>query len=104
MPSKPKMDFTLLTLEELIPIALTNWVRFNRILVRLTRKQVARLLEFELIAGERRPTFVKRMHQRLVRLRSMEESRFIDELVAKKGMLGHKDLAAYIPWLDWETK
>lgn len=58
----------------LIDTALPNWTTLNAVLAHLSRRQVAVLLVHELSNLERDP-IVKRLHQRLVRLRADEELR-----------------------------
>lgn len=49
-----------------------NWVQLNTTLPTLNEQQVKDLLEEER-AGARRPTFLERLHQRYVALRSARE-------------------------------
>ena len=58
---------------QLVEKSLTSgWVHLNNILSHLSRKQVATLLWHEVNNG-RRDQFVKRLHQRLARIRTNDE-------------------------------
>ena len=52
--------------------ALRNIAYLNAVLTRLTRRQIAELIAVELAGGRRKP-ILKRLHQRLCRLRAYEE-------------------------------
>jgi hypothetical protein len=57
---------------ELVETALPNWQTLNTVLGNLSRRQVAVLLAHEFI-GQRRDPILKRLHQRLARLRAIDE-------------------------------
>lgn len=57
---------------ELIETALGNWATLNAILADISRRQTAVLLEAEL-RGANREVIIKRIHQRLARLRTNAE-------------------------------
>lgn len=76
MPSRKKKIVD----DQLIDEALRGWHTLNPMLPKLSRRQVARLLEAEL-QGSRRASIVKRLYQRLARVRANEEFK---QLVAVK--------------------
>lgn len=52
--------------------ALANWTRLNEQLSSFNTDELETLLDFEL-SGENRKTFIKRIHQRIVKLKNAAE-------------------------------
>lgn len=70
--NNPAGEFALVDQAELATTALANWALTNAVLMKLNRRQVANLLWAEL-RGKRRRNIVRRLHQRLCRLRALDE-------------------------------
>lgn len=96
--SKPrKQDWSKLDDATLVEVALPNWQTLNHVLGHLTRRQVAVLLVAELRAN-RRDNLVVRLHQRLARLRTSDESKQL----LKMGDLPASLIGAGLGWLQEE--
>jgi hypothetical protein len=57
---------------ELVEMALGSWATMNAVLTKLTRRQLAVLIKSEL-EFKRRPDIIKRLYQRLTRVRARSE-------------------------------
>lgn len=78
--------------DELATDALASWGRLNELMSKLTQPQVAYLLMTELYGG-RRDQFIKRLHQRLARMRTVHELKQLRQLpVELKPSLHDHDL------------
>lgn len=64
--------FALVTDSELVDMALGSWATMNAVLTKLTRRQLAILIKAEL-EFKRRPDILKRLYQRLTRVRARSE-------------------------------
>ena len=66
--------------------ALRNWRALNKALMRGGNRKAEHLFKLEM-KGQRRPTFLRRIHSRLNSLRAMRERRFIEKATSSNNRL-----------------
>lgn len=93
-------DLSLLTNQQLVEYYLGGWHTLTPVLTRLSRRQLATLIEAEL-NGRRRGAILTRLHQRLTRMRAREEQLRLSQMAATTDVYKRGDLPT---WLKEELK